>query len=421
MNPGVFLVIPVAAGVGATFLVRKRWRFTDTPTSEAAHVFPGLGEVHGLVEAIGSPLKAASDSADCVWWHYTVEQEHRDTKNNTSSWSTEEEGVSAIPFHIRDSSGAVRVILTDATSVDRASSNDVEHLSLNKLRSHALTMKTIYEPGAIAKALGSVFGSNEPDEAIDDFSGRWRASESRLLVGDEVFLTAHARLTESGAEVEFAPTDSQGKGRTFELTVGNEKSAMGSNASAWLIALLVAVCVISNQLSGPAGLASTLAVTALAALVVWVIGAYNRVHRARGRGEFAWSLIDVACEQRSQTITQLNTVVHAALANEGAVMMQIASVRGLGRKPTPEMTTAVQQSADASEKFVARAEALPTLTSQPNVAQLISQLRLLNDRVAFSRRFYNDSVTRLHNRLTQFPDSAIAKAAGVQALPLLDG
>jgi len=100
--------------------------------------------------------------------------------------------------------------------------------------------------------------------------------------------------------------------------------------------------------------------------------------------------------------------------------MTVASARGLGRSPSDALVGDVREADIAAAQVVARIESLPSLRTQPNVAHLMDQLRLLNDRVAFGRRFYNDSVLRLQNRLTQFPDSLVAKLAGVHPLPLID-
>jgi LemA protein len=422
VSPGVgtliALVVCVVGAVAAVLLIRKRWRFTDTPTSDAAHVFPGIGEVHGVVEAIGAPPRAASDQEPCVWWHYKVERQVK--RDKSTDWVTEEEGVTAVPFHVRDASGVVRVVFDDRVSVSRAGEHDIEHLSLDFLRPHALLMKKTYDTGG-GGFLG-LFGSNESNERIADFHGTWRAKERRLLVGDHVFITAHARLVDSGAAVELAPTDADGTRRTFEVTVGDESAAKSSHANAWVIALAAVASVAGGvifgaQVGGALAMAGGLVVATLA---VFVVGAYNRVHRARNRGEFAWSLIDVACDQRADTIPALQAVVGAAMAHEQHVLAAVASVRGLGRRPTAAAAEAVRDSDDASHQLVARLEANPNLTTQQNTAQLIEQLRLLNDRVAFGRRFYNDSVNRLADRLTQFPDSLIAAAARVQPLPLLD-
>jgi LemA protein len=420
---GVFIavLVCVGCGVGATFLVRKRWRFTDTPTSDAAHVFPGIGEVHGTVEAIGQPALAASDGAPCVWWKYVVERQVK--RNKSTDWVTEEEGITLVPFQIRDHSGAVRVVMDETVGVARAGTEDIDHLSLDDIRPYARQMRKTYQTGG--GGLFGLFGSNDANEPINAFAGTWRAKEHRLLVGDHVFITAHARLTDHGASVELAPTDDNGKRRPFELVVGDEAQAMKSFANIWVIALLCIAslaggAIVGNATSGTAGAVAVVIGLVLVAVGVFLVGAYNRVHRARQRGEFAWSLIDVACEQRATTIPQLNTVVGAALANEQHLLAAVAGARGFGRQPAAQHSELIRASADASTQLVARLEAVPTLTSQPNVAQLVQQLRLLNDRVAFARRFYNDSVQRLADRCQQFPDSVIARLARVPALPLLD-
>ncbi|MDO8363515.1 MAG: LemA family protein [Actinomycetota bacterium] len=417
----ILLIVAVAAAVATVFLVRKRWRFTDTPTSDAAHVFPGLSEVHGTVEAIGQPAAAASDGSPCVWWMYELERKSTDSKGN-SKWVTEEQGATAQPFLVRDASGVVRVVIDEDASVSGAESVDVEHLSLNALRPYARVMKSTYTPGNF---LGGLFGRNELTEPITEFGGSWRAKEHRLLVGQQVFLTAHARLTPGGDRVELAHTDAKGKRCTFELSVGDERAAIGAYASPWLLALcatasLVCGAIGGNKAIGGAGTVLFPGILLAGAAALWLVGSWNRVRRARERGKFAWSLIDVACEQRSQTIPQLQTVVGAAFAHEQSLFTAVAAARDLGHQPSSAGAQTVQAAQAAMHQVVARIEAHPTLTSQPNVAHLMQQITLLTDRVAFGRRFYNDSVQRLADRLGEFPDSLIARLAGVTPLPLID-
>jgi len=410
--------------VVAVVLVRKRWRFTDTPTSDAAHVFPGLSEVHGVVEAISTPVTAASDGAECVWWQYKVQRQEKDHKGN-SRWVTEEAGGTAAPFLIRDHSGAIRVIIDEKVSVPNADDRDVEHLSLAQLRPHARVMSETYEPSNLGNLFGNLFGRNEVDEPISEFGGQWRATESRLCVGQQVFATAHARLTPAGDSVELANNDAAGKSCTFELSVGDEDAAKSAHSSGFLIVLMAGVSLLLMGIAGnntdEGGKLVWLLPLLLvgAAGLVWVIGAWNRVLRSRERGHFAWSLIDVACEQRSLTVPQLESVVGAALAHERSLLEAVAGARHVGRTPSSSGVQAVHTADAAAVQVIARVEAMPSLNTQPNVAHLMTQLIVLNDRVAFGRRFYNDSCERLANRVSQFPDSLLARLARVQPLPLI--
>lgn len=421
--PVLLFVFAALTSVSAVFLVRKRWRFTDTPTSDAAHVFPGLAEVHGTVEAIWQPIIAASDGAPCVWWKYEVERRHKDSKGN-ARWVTEELGVTATPFAVRDHSGVVHVMIDENATVSNADTADIEHLALAQLRPRARVMKNTYEPGALGNMLGGLFGSNEPNEPISAFGGSWRAKESRLRVGQQVFLTAHARLTPSGDSIELANVDSHGKSCTFELSVGDEKAAISAFSSPFAIGLTAVMSLVFAAIAGNNSTGNDVwlfpVVLIGAAGVLWLVGAFNRVRRARERGQFAWSLIDVACEQRSLTVPQVSAVVGAALAHEQSLLTTVAAARDVGRAPSPGGAQAVHAADAAAAQVIARVEAMPSLHTQPNVAQLMQQLQLLNDRVAFGRRFYNDSVERLANRLHQFPDSLIARVAGVRPLPPID-
>ena len=414
------LLIAILCFAASVFLVRKRWRFTDTPTSDAAHVFPGLTEVCGTVEAIEAPANAPTDGADCVWWMYEVERYQ--SSNKSGHWVTEEKGVTAMPFRVRDQSGTVTVVLDADSSVTGAERRDIEHLTLNFLRPYARAMKDSYSP---TKLLGGIFGSNELDEPISKFTGRWRAFEHRLKVGDQVFLSAHARITPDGSSVELAHKDANGKTCLFELSVGDEKAAVGHFASPVTAVITMVLALGLGAFAGAdasdksVGLWIPLGM-AIVGTLLYTIGLYNRVRRARERCHFAWSLIDVASEQRAITIPQLQAVVGAAFEHERAALEAVAAARSVGHAPSAAAVQTLRNADAGASQLMARLEALPTMKTQPNIAQLMHEVSLLTDRVAFGRRFYNDSVQRLADRIGQFPDSLFAKLGRVTALPLID-
>ena len=416
------IITLLGATAAVVLLVRRRWRFADIPTSDAAHVFPGLTEVHGLVEAIGRPMVAASDAAPCVLWEYKVERKEHDS--NGTHWRTEENGATAIPFYVRDQSGVVRVALDEKGSIAGAQTIDVQRLSLAAMRPRARVMKKSYTPESPGRVLAGIFGSNLIDEPVAEFHGSWRATERRLKVGDSVFITAHARLTPAGDSVELAPTDANGKRCTFEISVGDERAAIGAYASTPVLAIsasavLVSGALVGRHFGGITGAWAFLGALGGSAAMLWFIGAWNRIRRARQRGEFAWSLIDIACQQRAQTVPFRQSVVGSAMAHEQSLLVAVAGARDLGRTPSSGAAGSVQAADTAALQLIARIEASPNLHTQPNVSQLMTQMQLLTDGVAFGRRFYNDSVERLANRLSQFPGSFVARLARVEPLPLI--
>ena len=60
-------------------------------------------------------------------------------------------------------------------------------------------------------------------------------------------------------------------------------------------------------------------------------------------------------------------------------------------------------------RLFALAEAYPNLKADANFRQLQQEITGTEDRIAYARQFYNDSVTRYHNRIDSFPGVLIAK------------
>jgi hypothetical protein len=84
-----------------------RWAIEDTPTSDAAHVFPGRNEIHGVVEAVGEPIVSPLSGRAFVRWNYTLEKRVQRGKN--TSWDDVEAGGAWTACWLRDRSGRVRL------------------------------------------------------------------------------------------------------------------------------------------------------------------------------------------------------------------------------------------------------------------------------------------------------------------------
>jgi LemA protein len=426
MGWAMWALLTIGGFLIAVSLVRKRWRFRDTPTSDAAHVFPGLTEVHGVVEAPWTTTASPVDGKPCVWWNYTVER--RVQRDKRADWVTEESGRTVHPFVVRDASGAVTVMMMRTTAVVGRTSNSVKHLSLSQLRPSAQELVNTYEQSSVGRFFGK---DNSLDEPIDDFGGTWRADEKRLCVGEHVFITTKAQLTPDGAAVVLSPQTAEKKNNLFEISVGDEAAAMSQMASAWVIGVAAVLSFVGSVVLGVqwadrtgSSTVGKLMITTLpiviAAVVLLAIGVYNRVRRVRERVDFAWSLIDVAHTQRATVIPQLQSVVIAAMDHERQLLTAAAAARSVGRTPTADGIANVNAVSAAAEQIVVRSEAYPDPKTATNVSRLMQQLTLLNDRVAFGRRFYNDSVEQLANRCGVLPDSLVAKALRITVPPYFE-
>jgi LemA protein len=156
-------------------------------------------------------------------------------------------------------------------------------------------------------------------------------------------------------------------------------------------------------------------------LVLWVMIAYNGLVRARNAFQNAFSQIDVQLQRRFDLIPNLVETAKAYMAHErdtleavtqarAAAMAGLSSAQANPGDPAAMKQLAQTQGAltSALGRFTATAEAYPDLKANQNMMQLTEELTSTENRVAFSRQAYNDSVMSYNNRRQAFPGSVIA-------------
>jgi LemA protein len=156
-------------------------------------------------------------------------------------------------------------------------------------------------------------------------------------------------------------------------------------------------------------------------LLLWVLMSYNGLVRARNAFKNAFSQIDVQLQRRFDLIPNLVETAKAYMAHERQTLEAVtnaraAAVSGLqGAQASPGDPVAMQKLAQtqgaltsALGRFTATAEAYPDLKANQNMMQLSEELTSTENRVAFARQAYNDSVMSYNNRRQSFPGSVIA-------------
>jgi LemA protein len=156
-------------------------------------------------------------------------------------------------------------------------------------------------------------------------------------------------------------------------------------------------------------------------LILWVVMAYNGLVRARNAFKNAFAQIDVQLQRRFDLIPNLVETAKAYMAHERETLEAVtnaraAAVAGLaGAQANPGDPAAMKQLAQtqgaltsALGRFTATAEAYPDLKASQNMMQLSEELTSTENKVAFSRQAYNDSVMSYNNRRQAFPGSVIA-------------
>ncbi len=157
-------------------------------------------------------------------------------------------------------------------------------------------------------------------------------------------------------------------------------------------------------------------VAVIAVILVGLVVLYNGLVRARNRIEEAWAQIDVQLRRRHDLIPNLVETVQAYATHERELFTRIAEARAAAVAPhTPaEQAQAEDQLTGALKSLFAVAEAYPDLKASENFLELQRELTSTEDRIAYSRQYYNAAVQRYDTKRQTFPSNLVAGAFGFE-------
>ena len=143
---------------------------------------------------------------------------------------------------------------------------------------------------------------------------------------------------------------------------------------------------------------------------LWVIGAYNGLVRLRNQLENAWAQIDVQLKRRHDLIPNLVETVKGYAKHESGTFERVTQARNMAMnaKTVGERAEAENVLTGALKSLFAVAEAYPDLKANQNFLRLQEELTSTENKIAFSRQFYNDSVMTFNTRIEVFPTNLIA-------------
>ena len=151
-------------------------------------------------------------------------------------------------------------------------------------------------------------------------------------------------------------------------------------------------------------------IVVVALLVLWAISAYNRIIREENAIDNAWGQIDVQLKRRADLIPNLVNTVKGYAAHEKTVLENVTAARSalMNAKTPQEANEADFGLTAALGRLFAVAEAYPDLKANQNFLQLQDELTHTENKVAYSRQYYNDSVLRFNNTIETFPGNLMA-------------
>jgi len=145
-------------------------------------------------------------------------------------------------------------------------------------------------------------------------------------------------------------------------------------------------------------------------LILFIIFAYNGLITLRMRVKNAWSQIDVQLQRRFDLIPNLVETVKGYAAHESKVFEDVAQLRTQWASATSvaEKADLNNQLSEALKTIMAVAENYPDLKASTNFLALQDELQNTENKISFSRQFYNDSVTMYNTKIQVFPSNIIA-------------
>jgi LemA protein len=148
----------------------------------------------------------------------------------------------------------------------------------------------------------------------------------------------------------------------------------------------------------------------LIALVVIVVGMYNKLVSLRNRAENAWAQVDVQLRKRYDLIPNLVEAVKGYASHERAVFEEVTEARTRAQQAqgVQEQAQAENALTAAIGRLFAVAEAYPELRATENFQQLQASLNDVEGDIAVSRQVYNDTVLTYDTALETVPTSIIA-------------
>jgi len=177
-----------------------------------------------------------------------------------------------------------------------------------------------------------------------------------------------------------------------------------------------------------------LVVVLLLAPVVWLVMAYNRLARLRVRCENAYSQIDVQLKRRFDLVPNLVEAVKGYMAHErqtleAVISARAAAVDGLrgasgamhgGAIGMGALAAASGQLDAALGRLFGVMERYPDLKANQNALQLQEELVHTENRIAFARQGYNDSVQSLNAQIAMFPTNLVAGLFAFRPMPMFE-
>ena len=151
-------------------------------------------------------------------------------------------------------------------------------------------------------------------------------------------------------------------------------------------------------------------VVIIAIIAIFVIVKYNSLVALRQRVKNSWSHIDVQLQRRFDLIPNLVECVKGYMGHESDVLEKVTNLRTswANATTTSDKMKIDNQLTESLKTIMAVSENYPDLKANENFISLQKELSGTEDKISYSRQFYNDIVTKYNTELEVFPSNIVA-------------
>src|SRR5512141_1923700 len=160
----------------------------------------------------------------------------------------------------------------------------------------------------------------------------------------------------------------------------------------------------------------------LVILVLFAVGAYNRLVTLSQRVGQAFADVDVQLKQRHDLIPNLVETVKGYAAHERGTLEEVVKARNaaMTAQGPAQQAAAENMLSGALRQLFALSEAYPDLKANQNFQQLQTEIADIENKIAASRRFFNNAVQEYNTGIQQFPAALFAASLGFQPREFFD-
>jgi LemA protein len=153
------------------------------------------------------------------------------------------------------------------------------------------------------------------------------------------------------------------------------------------------------------------------AIILFIL--YNGLVRLRNQVKNAWAQIDVQLKRRYDLIPNLVETAKGYMKHERETLEAVTNARNLAQQVSSagagERAKAEGELSSALSRLLAVVENYPDLKANQNFLALQEELTSTENKISFSRQFYNDSVLRYNNQTQMVPSNIVASMFGFKA------